>query len=301
MLAVVPFQNLSGDPAQDYFVDGMTEEMITQLGGLSPQSLGVIARTSSMQYKTTGKGVFVLAHFDHDWPGAEREFQHAIALNPSDPYSHFFYSNSLLSPEGRHDEAIAEMQSAISLDPYSFPFNSFFGRTLLWAGRPQEALTQLNKADQFRPNSAINHQRVSHVYASLGRYDEAISEKEKSRILNIADPETGVATARKLRAAYLKRGTRGYWEEELELTFTKDNPPEFYHGDYGRAIIYAQLGESRKAMEALNQAVAQHDMRLTELAMEPLFKPLCYDRAFSDLKKKIGVDTNSPAVAISSR
>jgi DNA-binding winged helix-turn-helix (wHTH) protein len=166
---------------------------------------------------------------------------------------------------------------------------------------PQEALTQLNKADQFRPNSAINHQRVSHVYASLGRYDEAISEEEKSRILNVADPETGVATARKLRAAYLKRGTRGYWEEELELTFAKDSPPEFYHGDYGRAIIYAQLGESRKAMEALNQAVAEHDMRLTELAMEPLFKPLCSNTAFSDLKKKIGVDTNSPAVAISSR
>jgi hypothetical protein len=54
-------------------------------------------------------------------------------------------------------------------------------------------------------------------------------------------------------------------------------------------------------MEALNQAVAEHDMRLTELAMEPLFKPLCSDTAFSDLKKKIGVDTNSPAVAISSR
>jgi TolB-like protein/DNA-binding winged helix-turn-helix (wHTH) protein len=61
MLAVLPFQNLSGDPAQDYFVDGMTEEMITQLGGLSPQSLGVIARTSSMQYKTTGKGVSEIA------------------------------------------------------------------------------------------------------------------------------------------------------------------------------------------------------------------------------------------------
>jgi len=61
MLAVLPFQNLSGDPAQDYFVDGMTEEMITQLGGLSPQSLGVIARTSTMQYKASGKSVSEIA------------------------------------------------------------------------------------------------------------------------------------------------------------------------------------------------------------------------------------------------
>ena len=51
MLAVLPFHNLSGDSNQDYFADGMTEEMITQLGGLDPQHLGVIARTSAMQYK----------------------------------------------------------------------------------------------------------------------------------------------------------------------------------------------------------------------------------------------------------
>ncbi len=51
MLAVLPFENLTGDPGQDYFSDGMTEEMIAQLGDLDPQHLGVIARTSVMHYK----------------------------------------------------------------------------------------------------------------------------------------------------------------------------------------------------------------------------------------------------------
>ena len=50
-LAVLPFENLSGDPNQEYFSDGLTEEMITQLGGLNPERLGVIARTSAMHYK----------------------------------------------------------------------------------------------------------------------------------------------------------------------------------------------------------------------------------------------------------
>jgi serine/threonine-protein kinase len=50
-LAVLPFENLTGDPDQEYFSDGLTEEMITQLGRLQPQRLSVIARTSSMQYK----------------------------------------------------------------------------------------------------------------------------------------------------------------------------------------------------------------------------------------------------------
>jgi TolB-like protein/DNA-binding winged helix-turn-helix (wHTH) protein/Tfp pilus assembly protein PilF len=53
MLAVLPFQNLTGDAGQDYFTDGMTEEMITQLGNLDPQHLGVIARTSVMHYKNS--------------------------------------------------------------------------------------------------------------------------------------------------------------------------------------------------------------------------------------------------------
>jgi TolB-like protein/DNA-binding winged helix-turn-helix (wHTH) protein/Tfp pilus assembly protein PilF len=51
MLAVLPFENLTGDAGQDYLSDGLTEEMIAQLGRLDPAHLGVIARTSVMHYK----------------------------------------------------------------------------------------------------------------------------------------------------------------------------------------------------------------------------------------------------------
>ncbi len=57
MLAVLPFENLSGDKDQEYFSDGLTEELITQLGRLNPEQLGVIARTSAMHYKRTDKTV----------------------------------------------------------------------------------------------------------------------------------------------------------------------------------------------------------------------------------------------------
>jgi TolB-like protein/DNA-binding winged helix-turn-helix (wHTH) protein/Tfp pilus assembly protein PilF len=53
MLAVLPFENLTGDPAQEYLSDGLTEEMIAQLGHLDPEHIGVIARTSVMHYKHT--------------------------------------------------------------------------------------------------------------------------------------------------------------------------------------------------------------------------------------------------------
>jgi TolB-like protein/tetratricopeptide (TPR) repeat protein len=50
-LAVLPFENLTRDPDQEYLSDGLTEDLITQLGRLHPQRLSVIARTSSMRYK----------------------------------------------------------------------------------------------------------------------------------------------------------------------------------------------------------------------------------------------------------
>jgi TolB-like protein/Flp pilus assembly protein TadD len=61
MLAVLPFENLGGDPEQEYFADGLTEEMISHLGQLDPRRLGVIARTSTIKYKNTRKSITEIA------------------------------------------------------------------------------------------------------------------------------------------------------------------------------------------------------------------------------------------------
>lgn len=58
MLAVLPFKNLSRDPEQEYFSDGLTEETISYLGRINPGSMGVIARTTSMAYKDTRKSIY---------------------------------------------------------------------------------------------------------------------------------------------------------------------------------------------------------------------------------------------------
>lgn len=57
LLAVLPFENLDGNEKYDAFSDGLTDELITQLGRINPTRLGVIARTSSMTYKSTGKTI----------------------------------------------------------------------------------------------------------------------------------------------------------------------------------------------------------------------------------------------------
>src|SRR5262249_44906541 len=61
LLMVLPFENLSKSSSQDYLVDGLTEEMISQLGRVNPQRLGVIARHTAMRYRGTSKSLGEIA------------------------------------------------------------------------------------------------------------------------------------------------------------------------------------------------------------------------------------------------
>jgi TolB-like protein/Flp pilus assembly protein TadD len=60
-LVVLPFENLSANADQDYFSDGLTEEMISQLGRIEPARLAVVARTTAMHYKGTAKRIDQIA------------------------------------------------------------------------------------------------------------------------------------------------------------------------------------------------------------------------------------------------
>jgi TolB-like protein/DNA-binding winged helix-turn-helix (wHTH) protein len=469
MLAVLPFQNLSGDPGRDYFSDGMTEELITQLGSLDPSHLGVIARTSSMHYKGSQKDIaeiarelgvnyvlegsvrgsservrvtaqliatsdqthlwaesfdrdpsdvlrlqgdvaraiagrieltlpeqatarltrtasldpqaheaylqglqvqnlrtrqgfeqaitefkravalepkyadayaalartyslgtvvglgppaemwrqagdaaakalqiddsvasahttmgFVHAHTDFDWAAAEREFHRGIELNPSDASGHLFFSNSFLSPFGRHDEAIAEMKTAIRLDPLSPPIDSFLGRTYLWARRYDDALAQWRHCIQRFPNFPINHVRLAHLYTYIGKFDEAIAEETKARILSGQDARAALSQEDALRAAFVARGQRGYWEKTLEFSLASVNQtsapaPEGYNTSYGLAILYARLGERDRALESLEQAYRERELPMTEIGVEPALDPLRTDVRFQSLLRRVGL------------
>ena len=83
MLAVLPFDNFTGDSNQEYLADGLTEEVIGQLGSLDPARLGVIARTSAMKYKKSGKGIDQVGHelnVDYVLEGSMRESDNHVRI-----------------------------------------------------------------------------------------------------------------------------------------------------------------------------------------------------------------------------
>lgn len=233
---------------------------------------------------------FIHAHFEFDWPAAEREFLRGIELNASDANAHLFYSNSLLSPLGRHDEAIVEMKTAIRLDPFSAAVDSFLGRTYLWARRYSDAQTHLQKSVQRFPNFALNHVRLAHLYTYINKFDDAIAEETKAGVLSGMDAAESLKRADALRSALASKGPSGYWEKVLEFSQTTVNAPEAYSNSFGTAILYTRLGEVDRAIESLELAFTQHQLALTEIAIEPAFDPLQSDARFATMLRRVGVE-----------
>lgn len=232
---------------------------------------------------------FVKAHYEYDWPAAEREFRRAIELEPNNAYAHLFYSNSYLSPLGHHEEAIEELKKAMELDPLSPHIQSFAGITFQWARRFDEALSQFQRVNEIEPDFALNHERLSHLFAILGRYNEAIREETNARLLAGEKPQDVHAKMNMLEQKLSTKGELDYWQGQLRLARDQQNPPESYVRPYGLAIIYAHLGDKAKAFENLENALAERDAQVTELGIEPQFDALRGDPRFSDLERRIGL------------
>jgi TolB-like protein/Tfp pilus assembly protein PilF len=85
VLLVLPFDNLSGDATQQYFSDGLTDEMITLLGRQYPSRLSVIARTSAMRYRATQKPLAQVARelggVDYVLEGSVRRSGNHVGIN----------------------------------------------------------------------------------------------------------------------------------------------------------------------------------------------------------------------------
>src|SRR5580698_7535586 len=105
---------------------------------------------------------------DWDWRGAEQEFQRAIALNPNFARAHHWYGNLLLGPEGRHEEAIAELERARELDPLSLIISADGGFGYYLAGRYEPALQAYRSVLGLNPQFIPVRFYLSKYYRATG-------------------------------------------------------------------------------------------------------------------------------------
>jgi adenylate cyclase len=268
------------------------------VGAMTPMESTPMAKEAALRAVTLDPSLaaghstlgFILAHFDFDWPAAEHEYLRALDLNPNDAYAHLFYSNSYLSPLGRHAEAITEMQKAIAIDPFSAPMQSFLGRTYIWARQYDKALAQFRKSAEMFPGFAIDHERLAQLLAFLGKFEEAIGEDTKARLLAGEDEKSVLQKEAALRRAWITGGAHGYWKQVLDFTRLPVNPPEDYNSAFGTAILYAELGEKAKALDSLERAFEQHSLSMTEIAVEPAFDPIRNEPRFQSQLRRVGLE-----------
>jgi TolB-like protein/DNA-binding winged helix-turn-helix (wHTH) protein/tetratricopeptide (TPR) repeat protein len=230
------------------------------------------------------------SHYEFDFAAAKADFLKAIELNPNLAFAHFLYSNCYLMPMGLREEAITENQKAIELDPLSLPINNFLGENYLLAGDYATSRRSFEHAMAMDPNFPLPHAYISGLFEVMGKYEEAIDERERGDLLmGYGQKVESVRTAR-LRNALRTGGEKAYWKEHLAQDIQAMGRPGVVFSPTVVAADYAQGGEKEKALQWLEKAyLAREGQELTLLAVDPIWKNLDGDPRFSDLLKRIGL------------
>jgi tetratricopeptide (TPR) repeat protein len=121
----------------------------------------------------------VLAAYEWDWAGAEREFKRAIELNPRYAVAHQWYGG-YFEARGRHTEAIAERKLALELDPLSLIINFELGLAFYYARDYDRAIGQFQKTLELDQNFRPARMFLPAAYEQKGMYEEAIAEFKKA-------------------------------------------------------------------------------------------------------------------------
>ena len=223
----------------------------------------------------------ILALFDWDWVGAERELMRSIELNGSSPVSRDVYAFYYLRPVGRIDEAIAEVQNALSLDPLSILFRVHLG-FLYYVQRQYElAIAQFRKVIEMNPQYYLAHAMMGPVYTQTCHFPEALACYAKAREADADSKFVDSLEAMTLAVAG-KRAEAMAMLDNINRRAVHD-----YISPVSIAYIYTALGDKDTAFENLDRAVFDRDPNILGLKSNPIFEGLREDERYRALLRKM--------------
>ena len=232
---------------------------------------------------------FVKLAYDWDWPGAEKDFQKAIELNPQYPTAHQWYASYLVQM-GEFDLAMKEIEKAHELDPLSPIISSNLGFYSYLNGKYDEAIAEYKKLLELDQQFWVAHHYLGLAYAQKGMNDQAIAEL-RTLIMSPGDGpikeglvEDKPEAAASLGYVYAAAGKRA--DAELILARLKALAERRYVSPLYFATIYAGLKDRDRAIEYLNKAFAGRHPGLVLIRIEPMFQGLRSDQRFQQLIKR---------------
>ena len=226
----------------------------------------------------------VLAVYDWDWPGAEKEFRRAIELNPRDALAHQWYGG-YFELMGRPDESLAERKKAQELDPLSLIINFELGLAFYFARDYDKAIEQFRMTLELDPNFPLATAQLPATYELKGMYDQAIAGFQKLTTLR-GDTEWSNSMAG-LGHVYAVSGKKA--EARAVLDELKQRSRQEYVPADSIALVYAGLGEKDQAFTWLEKAYEEHAFKMAWLKVEPQWDSLRSDPRFAELMHKIGL------------
>ena len=288
-IAVLPLENLSRDPEQEYFADGMTEALIADLAQIS--ALRVISRTSVMQYKGTRKPLPEIArelNVDAVVEGSVQRAGDRVLITaqlihaPTD--KHLWaqsYERSLedvFALQGEVAQAIAQqiritltaqeearLASARQVHPASYEAYLRGKFSFHKHNRDKEqadaAVGWFEQAVQLDPNSALAHAALAEAYTSRFFSHDPRQEWEERAHVHI---EKALALDPNLAEAYVARGDLAWtlanhfpheraiqdYRQALELN------PNLSDGHFSLGLVYTHIGLLDEAMKEFQTALA---------------------------------------------
>jgi TolB-like protein/Flp pilus assembly protein TadD len=282
---VLPFQNLTGQPGQELVSDGFTEEMITQLGGLEHDHLSVIARTSSMSYKNSGKPISQIGReldVQYVVEGSVRSWGDRIRVTAqlihADDQSHIWAQNyesdskDILRVQSEIAEAISEqirlslsqeersrLSHASSVDPQVYEL-CLLGR-YQWNKRTEDGLV---KSIGYFQQAIVRDPAYAPAYAGLaeaylvsafyGRgsprdlYDKAQLAAEHAVQLDNLNFQAHT-TLGLVASSYLRPGAAAQFQQALQIN------PNYATAHHWYAFDLWRTGQHEEAVSEVERAI----------------------------------------------
>jgi serine/threonine-protein kinase len=226
----------------------------------------------------------ILALFDWDWAGAERELMRSIELNGSSPVARDVYAFYYLRPVGRIEEAIAELQNALSLDPLSILFRVHLGFLYYLQHDYQQSITQFRKVLEMNPQYYLAHAMMGTVYTQTCHFTEALECYANARVAD-ADSKF-VDSLQAMTLAVSGRRT----EAVALLTEINHRAVHDYISPVSIAYVCTALGDKDAAFENLDQAISDRDPNILGLKSNPIFEGLREDERYHALLRKMQLE-----------
>ena len=218
-----------------------------------------------------------------DWPGAEREFQRGIELNPNYATAHMWYGTTL-EALGRLDEALKEVGRAPECDPLSLIINAEVGRALFYQGRYDQAIEQFRKTlDEIDPNFGVAHWYLGFAYEQKKMYAEAAAAFQRWAEISDGDPSAVAAIGH----VYGVSGRTA--DARQALAQLQDLATRRYVSPYDIAVAHIGLGDRASALEWLAKAVEERSAWKIWVDPDPRFAPLHSDQQYHNLLRRIGI------------